>query len=833
MSKPTLLKFFLMTLIFQLIIGGLYAQEIPIQNYSLNINGQVQLEINSNINNYYVLNVKHHPDSTFAISSSITLGQAGTTIITEPLKAYPIDHYQVLEYAINAPFDTDGDGVDDIMEYNNMPTQGALNAAIPITLMNGLVSLNTFSAFQSVAITENLTPWLTYLDDKEFLKFIILDFDSPNPKVYFINSNTHVLHADFANIYGIDYLSPTLKKGHLIFHSTVISANGTLGTYAFNYSNNDNQEFKVVQRTQELLAANMPYLKNNLSYFVTENNEDDYQDDILLYQNSRVPALFESDVFAGVNYWGMHQAEGYGLLRVMNIGESPGAKDIVIYESLPNTLPRVGGIITAFVQTPLSHVNLRAIQDNVPNAFIRDPLTIDTIANLVGHYVYFKVNQSNYEIREATLEEVNNWYDLSRPATEQIPPLNLDYRSIFPLDKITFDMYDGFGAKAANMATMRTFGFPEGTIPNGYAVPFFFYQEFMKHNKFFEEIELFTRDAEFMSNREYREEKLEEFREKIEEGKMPNWMLQELYKMQQSFPLGTSIRCRSSTNNEDLPGFSGAGLYDSKTQHPDEGHISKSIKEVYASLWNLRAFEERDFYRINHFYTSMGVLCHPNFSDEKVNGVGVSSDPIYHTSNNFYLNSQLGEDLITNPGSNSVPEELLLRRIPDLESDYTIVQYSSFVNGNSLLMTPEQLNLMREYLSVIHDKFAILYHAEKDNSFAMDIEYKITSENQLVIKQARPWVAFSPQKMDKISENCEFLLFPNPASDFINVRCEDCEEARIKITDISGKVVFEKQVNQTGSANTHILIDHLPIGLYFINGYFGDSMCGSVKFVKQ
>ena len=65
-----------------------------------------------------------------------------------------------------------------------------------------------------------------------------------------------------------------------------------------------------------------------------------------------------------------------------------------------------------------------------------------------------------------------------------------------------------------------------------------------------------------------------------------------------------------------LRGFSGAGLYDSFTHHPDEGHLSKSIKQVFASLWNFRAFEARDFYRIDHLTTAMGVLVHPNFGDE-------------------------------------------------------------------------------------------------------------------------------------------------------------------------------------------------------------------------
>ena len=80
-----------------------------------------------------------------------------------------------------------------------------------------------------------------------------------------------------------------------------------------------------------------------------------------------------------------------------------------------------------------------------------------------------------------------------------------------------------------------------------------------------------------------------------------------------SLPDRTPLRCRSSTNNEDLPGFSGAGLYDSFTHRPDEGHLSESIKQVYASLWNYRAFEAREFYRIDHFTTAMGVLVHPQF----------------------------------------------------------------------------------------------------------------------------------------------------------------------------------------------------------------------------
>lgn len=827
------MKLFSLFLFILLSVQLLHAQQVPIQNYSVDVKGQVRLEVNSTTGKYYVLEVRHHPDSAFVISSSMTLGQAGTTTITEPLRAYPLNHYRVMEYNLSTPNDTDGDGTDDVNEFNGMPLKGPLNAAPSLPAEHALVTLNTLSAFQTVSTEDNGTPWVEYLNDVEYTKFIILDFFTTQPKIYFINSNAYDLHADFGTYLGVNHLSPTIIKGQLIYNPHILSANGTLGTYGFNFSNNEAQPFPVVQRTQELLAANMPYLNNNLSYFITENNEQDYQDNITFYQNSRVPVLFESDVYAGINYWGLNLAEGYGFFRLMTPGEVPDSRDVVLYEALPNSLPRVAGIMTSVIQTPLSHVNLRAIHDNVPNAFVRDPLLNDTISDLLGHYIYYKTSQSSFEIREATIEEVNAWFESKRPANPQYPPLNLSYKSIRSLDEIEFEMYDGFGAKACNVATMRTFGFEEGAIPDGFGIPFYFYQEFMKHNHFFEEIELMLQDPAFIADRAVRDVRLEELRDDIEDASMPNWMMDSLSQMHSSFPSGTSVRCRSSTNNEDLPGFSGAGLYDSKTHHLNEGHISKTVKEVFASLWNLRAFEEREFYRVNHFFASMGVLCHPNFDDEAVNGVGVSADPVYDTDSTFYLNSQLGEELITNPG-NTYPEELLVKRYPNGTDNYSVIQYSSLLHVDSLLMTDAQLDLLRQYLSVIHDRFAVLYQAENNPTFAMDIEYKIDSTNRLVIKQARPWVSYVPSIKKAVgSYNCDFVLFPNPAADLIHVGCEDCGIVNISITDLKGTLVFKKTMEPAENWEPQISIDQLQNGVYFLSGTMNGKVCKSLKFIKQ
>ena len=78
----------------------------------------------------------------------------------------------------------------------------------------------------------------------------------------------------------------------------------------------------------------------------------------------------------------------------------------------------------------------------------------------------------------------------------------------------------------------------------------------------------------FQNDINFRIDRLKMFRDDIKDAPMPQWMMDQLQAMHDDFPVGTKVRCRSSTNNEDLPGFSGAGLYTSKTQHLDEGHIS-------------------------------------------------------------------------------------------------------------------------------------------------------------------------------------------------------------------------------------------------------------------
>tara|TARA_B110000211_G_scaffold230887_1_gene291343 strand:- start:337 stop:4713 length:4377 start_codon:yes stop_codon:yes gene_type:complete len=717
-----------------------FAQTVAIDNYSVNSIGQVQLSIQGQADKYYVLHADHSP--TYNWATSMTMGVSGTMVISEPAAAYPIENYSITEHDISSPDDYDGDGIDDITEFNNMPTDAPINFAEPITFINGATSVPDAETFLGLATINNVS-WAPFLDGQLYVKFGILDRDTAEPKIYFINSNTYSIHASFWSGIGASVTGDD-SSGEIVFNPNTIHPNGVIGSYSFNFSFGDAYDFEASQRTYELLIANMPFVQNNMNHFIGQSSENNHINNYAEgFVDSRIDVVLETDVFAEIDYIPFHEAEGYGFFRHMqDLSETPGSRDIVLYDALPNSLPRVGGIITSVIQTPLSHVNLRAIQDNVPNAYIADPLSNNLISSLLGNYIYYKVENEQYEIREATLTEVNDWYEDLRPTEPQIPIRDLSITEIVPLDDIEFEMSASFGAKCANVATMRSFGFPEGTIPDGFGIPFYYYDEFMQFNNFYQEAQVLIDNPVFQNDINFRIERLKDFRRDIKDAPMPQWMLDDLQEMHDDFPEGTAVRCRSSTNNEDLPGFSGAGLYTSKTQYLDEGHISKSIKQVYASMWNFRAYEERDFYRIDHFVAAMGVLCHPNFQDEQSNGVGISIDPIYDTEETFYLNTQVGESLITNPDPNSVPEEILLYRDPTQGGGYLVLRLSNLVSPGELVMDQIYLDQMRDYLTVIHDEFAILYDVVGAEGFGMDIEYKVTAQDQLAIKQARPWVSF-------------------------------------------------------------------------------------------
>ncbi len=741
-----------------LLVGALflavasYAQEstAPV-SFAVAADGRVRIEVPSADDRYHVLYYRSDPDDAATEHPvALHMGAEGSVVLNEPLRVSADGAYRVVTFRKDAPGDVDGDGVDDLTELarEDETKRAPLNAGTLVERRHGAIAVPDMATFRELSYV-GTNPIDTHLNYLEHVKFVVELRDGDPIAVHYQNTNTYKSHYLFLNLALGEWIwRDKFMRGEIVYHPHVRGPNGDVGVFRYQYQPSDSWAFEQVATSHEMLAASMPFLRNNLLYDpMHAPAANRYKQEKAKYDASRVPVMHAEDLYANIVFEPVNAAVGYDLLRVLGPGEHPTFRDIVILRTLPNDLPAVGGVISLEPQTPLSHVNLRAVQDGVPNAYIGNALEDATITALIGRYVRFEVKnppgqnarlRASYEIREATAEEVAAHHAARRPAAAQTPSRDLTETTYKDLDDIAFADSDAFGVKAANLAALRTFGFAAGTVPDGYALPFYFYDEFMKHNGFYDDIDTLLADTDFQTDIGEREDELKKLRQRIRNGAVPGWMADDLAELQAEFPEGTSIRCRSSTNNEDLPGFSGAGLYDSYTHHPGEGHLSKSVKQVFASLWNLRAFEEREFYRVDHKAAAMGVLLHPNYSDEQANGVAVSDDPFHGTEDRFYVNAQVGEELVTNPSGAAVPEELLLGTGEEFTT--TLVQRSNLIADDERVLTDAHITILQAALRTIHTRFRTLYEVAEGEEFAMEIEFKITAADAFAVKQARPWV---------------------------------------------------------------------------------------------
>jgi len=609
-----------------------------------------------------------------------------------------------------------------------------------VPLEDGAATIPGRETFRKMAYEEGMV--MPHHKGLEFVKFQIVDAKSSNPKLYFINTRKHSTHVEFMQAIGGGRSWADGMRGTLVFRPRLKAPGGKSGLYTFEFETEDTYSFEQVLMAWRLLQSRSELFRGKLAWHIWPRAVASYQQEKQRYDEVDMRVVQAKDMYADIGFLPLHVGESFGRLRVMAAGDQPGPRDIVICSTLPNEMPRVAGVLTTFRQTPLSHVNLRAVQDDIPNAFVHGASDDEAVRALVGSYVFYRVALEGFQLRAASSEEVHAHFADLRPKQPRVPERDLSVETIRSLDSITRSDSASVGAKAANLAMMRTFELEEGVIPTGFAIPFHFYDAYMRHNGFYDKALAMRKGATFGADAKTRAERLRAFRKLIKLGKVPPWMNDALSKLQQSFPAGASIRCRSSTNNEDLPGFSGAGLYDSFTHHPNEGHLSKSVRQVFASLWNFRAFEEREFFRVDHSKTAMGVLVHANYVNEQVNGVAVTQDILYQThersGRSYLVNAQVGEDLVTNPGAASIPMERLLHsRFPAAD---VMVRSSNQLGAGQHMLTPAQVYQLRMSLKTIHREFRELYGKKSDESFAMEVEFKITSAGKLVIKQSRPWV---------------------------------------------------------------------------------------------
>jgi hypothetical protein len=227
-------------------------------------------------------------------------------------------------------------------------------------------------------------------------------------------------------------------------------------------------------------------------------------------------------------------------------------------------------------------------------------------------------------------------------------------------------------------------------------------------------------------------------------------------KLTREYP-GIRMRFRSSTNAEDLDGFTGAGLYTSKSGDPNdpESPVADAVRTVWASVWSFRAFEERSYRGIDHQAVAMALLVHRAFPEEEANGVALTNNPFdtQGVDPAFYVNVQTGGVSVVQPEQGIFSEEFLYY----FDSENQPVSYlaqSNLIGPGERVLELGQVQELGRALDAIRGHFQPAYAPPPgaaqvpDSRFvpswwAMDIEFKFDAEQGetplLYVKQARPY----------------------------------------------------------------------------------------------
>lgn len=490
-------------------------------------------------------------------------------------------------------------------------------------------------------------------------------------RVYYINSRAYQFHKDFVNA---TYLS--LERGRAFYENNYFKADRRfiLGTiayhtpvekFAFEFWEGDHM-------SAELLAECYAALKGTFYAPIYFKPTSQAHQTIAQQLNAGLSAGERLQVLSNLatddKYQPLNLGAGIGQLRIIDRLMPDTVIDrnqIVIFKEVPIHLTPLSGIITTQPASPLSHVNMLAKSWAIPNATIKDADKL--FKQLEGKYVRLEVREGDYTLAPADPREVDarnrEWVKRTDLVT---PRADLVYDVLADLDRQRARDSVRFGAKSANLGEIIHARLPGLIVPRGFTIPFHYYQEFIRRNHLEERIAAAVEEDRFVHDPSYRKTRLAEVRKWIEQGKHePGFATMVLSKVHRGYA-GLGLFARSSTNAEDLPNFSGAGLYSTVPNVRGDEQLMEAIKTVWASVWNYEAYEARESFGMNHFGVYPAVLIQEGINADSA-GVAITTDPFNHEDRGaVYVNAKRGlgikvvegrrvaEQVIYKPGNRSI-----------------------------------------------------------------------------------------------------------------------------------------------------------------------------------
>jgi len=562
-------------------------------------------------------------------------------------------------------------------------------------------------------------------------------------KIYYVNKKRFSFHKDFVNG---TYLS--LERGKDFFVNNYIKPNrrfilGTLAyqtpikRWTFEFWEGDLIPADQIQLAYEVINKSfftpVAFKPNSL-------RQDEASKDL-----AGVQRVLLSDIAKEQAYQALNIAKGIGRIHIIEKLDDHveiGSNEILVLDEVPVQLPPVAGIITSQPSTPLSHINLLAKGWGIPNAYIKNAKEL--FKQYDTYWVTFETLRENYKIKRADNVQLRDYVRREAERADLIKPRsNLAEKRLLSLAQQRSQSSIAFGGKSANLGEVLNARLPGIVVPGGFTIPFFYYDDFITRNKLDETIRDLMDDQKFVHDPAYRRQRLVELRQKIENADFDPELKRIVLQRVASEYAGKGLFVRSSSNSEDLPNFSGAGLYTTVPNVRGDEQLIDAIKKVWASLWNFEAYEARERAGVAHSKIFMAVLLQEGINSES-SGVMISTDPFDAENKGvIYISAKRGlgikvvegqriaEQILFRPRSNSI--KVLTRSAEDslLTFDEKGGVKEVPIEGDRVVLTDDVIRRLVRAANAIKRVFG---------SRDQDIEWAYM-KGQIYIVQARPFIS--------------------------------------------------------------------------------------------